>query len=252
MLPAPQPWTWFDLAWPWMGLVAAGILVVLLFATNRLRHNLSLSRWRDITWLSWLAVAAYMVHQFEEYGIDLHGVRHAFPNALCGTLGLDAYPACPIPPFFYLAVNISLVWFVAPLGALLSHRYPLAKLSLYSVLIANGLAHVLPWVLGRGYGPGALTAALVFLPLFLWVCYACFGKWGLPNKGISVLVALGLLLHVILIGSLVLFIHGKLGAVLLNLIQVANACLLLTLAWLADRHSHALLPGLNSRKIGGE
>jgi hypothetical protein len=63
-------WTWFDLAWPWVGLGAAAVLFFFLFATDKLRERLDVSRWRDPVWLSWLAPAAYMIHQFEEYGID--------------------------------------------------------------------------------------------------------------------------------------------------------------------------------------
>ncbi|MDQ2699435.1 MAG: hypothetical protein M3Y46_11635, partial [Actinomycetota bacterium] len=77
--------TWFDLAWPWIGLGFATVLGILL-CTNVLRGDRSLPRWRDLRWLSFLAVAVYMVHNVEEYGIAANGVLHAFPDALCTAL----------------------------------------------------------------------------------------------------------------------------------------------------------------------
>ena len=85
-------WTWFDLAWPWIWLGVGAVLFFLLFATDKLRERLDVSRWRDPVWLSWLAPAAYMVHQFEEYRIDAHGSRFAFPDLLCVSVGLPPYP----------------------------------------------------------------------------------------------------------------------------------------------------------------
>ena len=102
--------TWFDFAWPWFGLGFAVVLAVLLFATNLLRSDLGMPRWRDLRWLAFLAVAVYMVHNVEEYGIAANGVLHAFPDSLCTLLGQPDYPGCGIPPIFYLFVNLPLVW----------------------------------------------------------------------------------------------------------------------------------------------
>ena len=65
---------------PWIGGIAALILLVLLFCTSNLRANAQISRWRDRTWLSWLGMVAYLVHNLEEYGIDLYGRRDGFPK----------------------------------------------------------------------------------------------------------------------------------------------------------------------------
>src|SRR5215469_7540916 len=97
-------WSWIDLNFPWVGSVAAAIFLVLLFLTNKLRSDLDRSRWKDHVWLSWLAVAIYLVHNVEEYGVDLLGRFHAFPNSMCSLLGLAPFPACPIPTPFFLAV----------------------------------------------------------------------------------------------------------------------------------------------------
>ena len=59
-------WNWFDIAWPWIGLAVALMLVVLMLATDLFRDNQAGSRWRDLVWLSWLPVPVYLIHQFED------------------------------------------------------------------------------------------------------------------------------------------------------------------------------------------
>jgi hypothetical protein len=232
----PNNYNWFDLNFQWIGIAVALIMLVLLSGTRLLWANQSISKWQDITWLSCLGFTAYLIHNGEEYGIDLYGHAHAFPEQFCGTLTKAlGITDCGVPPLFFLAVNITLFWIIVPVGALLSRRYPLAGLSVYSVIFINGLVHVIPLLLGKGYGPGALTALIIFLPLSVWVGYACFGKGKLPYKSMVVLIILGLILHAILMGSMVAFLTGKISAMPLILIQIVNAVLLLLLSLIAER-----------------
>jgi hypothetical protein len=227
-------WSWFDLNFPWIGCAAAAILIVLLFATNHLRSDLLRSRWRDRIWLSWLAVAIYLAHNVEEYGIDLLGQSHAFPPSICATLGQQAYPLCPIPPTFFLAVNLPLFWVGAPIAALMSRRHPLVGLSFYGVIFINGLAHI--GALARiGYNPGAFTAAVLFMPISIWIARVCFGKGALSYAGLLLIVADGAILHVILIGSIILFLRGVIGPSVLTTIQVLNAVLFVRIAWWGEK-----------------
>jgi hypothetical protein len=228
-------WSWFDLAWPWIGSIAAGLLLILLLGTRRLRSDLSVSRWRDPLWLSWLPVPVYMIHNIEEYGVDLLGRTHDFPDALCSTLGLGRYPDCPVPPSFFLAVNISLIWIAAPVAALLGRRHPLIGFIFYGLLITNGVTHVIPMLLGRGYNPGALTAMILLLPSFFWVAHTCFGPGRISYMALAVIVGAGLLAHAILIGSVFSFVHGAIGIVLLDCLQILNAILFLFVPWIAER-----------------
>ena len=45
-----------------------------------------LYRTRDIAWYKQIALPVYMVHQFEEHGIDLLGRHYAFQAILCNEL----------------------------------------------------------------------------------------------------------------------------------------------------------------------
>lgn len=147
-------WSWFDLAWPWIGLGIGAILFVFLFATQKLRGTTDGFRWRDPVWLAWLMSAVYFLHNFEEYGIDALGQAHAFPIATCSIQHLPPYPACPIPPGFYLAVNIAGVWIGSVLAALLCKKNKAVGLGYAGLLITNGLAHV-----GQFAASGAASGA---------------------------------------------------------------------------------------------
>jgi len=136
---------------------------------------------------------------------------------------------------FFLAVNLSLFWVAAPLAALLSRRRPLIGLVFYGLLFTNGLAHVIPMLLGRGFSPGTLSAIVVFFPLFFWVARACFGPGRIPYRGLAAIVGAGALVHAILIGSLFWFLDGGIGETLLAAIQVLNAALFLSVPWMAGR-----------------
>jgi hypothetical protein len=234
-------WSWIDLAFPWIGGVAAFALLVLLFGTNLLHSEPDSSRWRDRIWLSWLAMAVYLIHNVEEYGIDLFGQLHAFPAGICAVLKLPPYPDCPLPPAFYLGVNIPLFWIGAPIAALLSRRHPLVGLTFYGVIVTNALVHFAPLLAGVGYTPGALTAAILFLPVSAWVAHACFGEGRLSYKAMALLVVDGVILHIILIGSMQLFIRGVIDSVALVWIQVANAVLFLLIPWLGEKWRNGVL-----------
>ena len=112
--------------WPWIGAAAGFILSYFLFFTRNLQADPFLSRWHDRTWLAWAAVVIYMVHNIEEYGIDLLGQTYAFP----ANLNKMFSSAVQAPPnAFYLAVNISAVWVAFPIAAVLSKRHPLVGLA---------------------------------------------------------------------------------------------------------------------------
>jgi Protein of unknown function with HXXEE motif len=234
-------WSWIDIAFPWIGGVAAVVLLALLFGTHLFRSEPGSSRWRDRVWLSWLAMVIYLLHNVEEYGIDLFGQLHAFPDGICGVLKLPPYPDCPLPPAFYLAVNIPLFWIGAPVAALVSRRHPLVGLTFYGVIFTNALVHFAPLLAGLGYGAGTLTAAVLFLPVSAWVAHACFGKGRLGYKAMSLIVADGVILHVILMGSMQLFLRGMIDSTALVWIQVANAGLFLLTPWLGEKWRNGAL-----------
>lgn len=209
--------TWFDFAWPWIGLGFAGVLAVLLFATALLRGDPALPRRHDLRWLSFLAVALYLVHNVEEYGVAANGVVHAFPDSLCELLGQPAFPDCGIPPAFFLFVNLPLVWVLGPVAAVLARRFPLAGMTVWGATGANSLVHVVPAILMREYDPGLLTAVVLFAPLTVLAFRAVLRSYRKP--ALPALLAVGGSVHAVLAGSLLLYLNGLIPEWLLLALQ---------------------------------
>src|SRR3954451_23347452 len=169
---SPMANGWTDVAlvlFPWIGGGAAVVLLILLFGTRLLQSEPKASRWHDRVWLSWLALTVYLLHNVEEYGIDVFGRMTQFPRELCSTFKLPAPPDCPIPASFFLSVNIPAIWLAAPIAALLSRGHPLVGLAFYGLIFVNLFFHIMPLVAGAGFGPGTLTAIVLFVPVSAWI-----------------------------------------------------------------------------------
>jgi hypothetical protein len=211
----------FGHVWPWIGLGAAGVLLVLL-TTNALRSDRSISRWRDLTWLTWAAVFAYLVHQFEEHGIDALDHAYAFRGFMCGELGFPDPTSCPVPVAFITAVNVAAVWVVGPLSALLAARWPVIGLSFFAIPAVNLFAHLLPALTLQSYNPGLITALVLFLPLSLLAFAAAITRYHLGVRAVLATLFAGAVLHAILMGSLVQFVNGRLDLGALLILQIVN------------------------------
>ncbi len=221
----------FGRDWPWIGAAAALGMLILLFGTTLLQADPARSRWRDRTWLAWAAMFLYLVHNVEEYGVDAMGRHYEFPSTLAET-----FPkAVADPPnAFYLAVNLSLFWLAAPLAALLAKRHPLVGLATCSVMAINLLTHVGAFF-AAGYNPGLVTAVTLFLPMTAWVAFALFGEGRMSWKGFGVVLFAGVVLHVVLMASIQLLVHGMLPARVAVWVQVLNAALMLFVLWMGER-----------------
>ncbi len=211
----------FALVWPWIGLGAAGLLLILL-CTNVLRSDRSMTRWGDMAWLTWAGTFVYLVHQFEEHGIDATGHAYAFRGFLCAGVGFADPNACPVPFSFITTVNVAAVWLAGPLSALLAARWPVIGLSFFAIPSINLFAHAGPAVMSGHYNPGLLTALALFLPLCLIIFAAALSRYGLGVRAILVTLFAGVALHIVLMTSLMAFIDGRIGLETLLLLQVVN------------------------------
>ena len=104
-----------------------------------------------------------------------------------------------------------------------------------------------------GYNPGVLTSLVLFLPSSFWIASVCFGKQGLPflkqrlpYSALAFIVADGVILHIVLMGSAILFLHRVIGPSLLTTVQILNAVLFFLLAWLAERWTNGRFIRSNS------
>jgi hypothetical protein len=227
----------FGHGWPWIGLGAAGLLLVLL-ATNALRSDRSVTRWRDMVWLTWAVVLAYLLHQFEEHGIDAQGRAYAFRGFMCAEIGFADPGSCPVPIAFITTVNIAAVWIAGPISALLASRWPVIGLSFFAIPAGNLFAHLIPAVLAQSYNPGLLTALVLFLPLSLIAFAAAMTRYHLGLRAVLATLFAGVVLHAVLMGSLMSFVNGRINLDTLLLIQILNPLL-----------SALVVVGLSGRRV---
>lgn len=217
---------WYYQVWPWVGLGIAVVLLILLFATNLLRGDPARSRWKDPAWLAWLLTAGYLLHNVEEYGIDLTGTLFAFPATFAETVG--TMPGA----IFFASVNISLFWFAFPIASLLSRKYPMMTLGMAGLVFVNAIIHIAG---SGGYNPGLLTGIVIFLPVALWTFYACLGTMRLKFAALLAAIVLGAISHGVLMGSVRLYAQGLFGDPAAAVIQVLNAVLAVLLWYAAGK-----------------
>jgi hypothetical protein len=226
----------FDHVWPYMGLGAA-LLLALLLSTDILRSDRSVSRWQDLVWLTWAGTLAYLLHQFEEHGIDAEGAHYAFRGFMCATLGFPDAKTCPVPLSYITSVNIAAVWLAGPAAALLGRRWPALALSYFSIPFINFLGHTVPYLINGTYNPGVLTAILVFLPLSLWAFRVALVRYLLGWSTVLATVFAGVILHAILLLSVKAYIAGLIGIVVLDVIQVINPLIAGVIVFLAGQRA---------------
>ncbi len=196
----------FDIGWPWMGLGAAVVLLVLMLGTDTMRSRASGSRWWDPTWLAWLGVPLYLVHQFEEYPLHFIAARGSYEivEGVCKAQGYDLHPNCPIPLSHFPVVNIALVWAAAPVAAWLCRRNPVVGLTYYGFILANGLLHVVTGAIADGgplSSPGFVTGALLFVPSAIWVSYVSVKSGLMTKSALALSLGGGIAGHVALVGA---------------------------------------------------
>lgn len=215
----------------WIGLGAAAVILVVLFGTGFARRDTSVSRWRDPYWLMWLGAVLYMLHNVEEYGIDLTGAHLAFVSLMSGMFGGG------ISTWAFLGCNIPLVWVAGPLIAWIGWRRELPGMASGMALfeLVNGVSHVAQAALWGMYNPGLLTGVALFVPFAAWVAHVLYGKDGLRWGHFWATLGAGLLYHVILMAGVQLATHGILLGFPQFVYMTADAALLVLLVWLASR-----------------
>ena len=152
-----------------MGLGAAIVLLIMTFATNVIRSDASKPRWKDPTFVAWMGAIAYMLHNFEEYGVDFAGQTLGFAYMI-NDMGMSA-----VTEDAYLGCNIPFVWILGPLLAVLPRKRLEFVGAIPVFAMVNGLSHCvqLPNI---GYNSGVATGLVTFIPPGIYTIVTFFGK----------------------------------------------------------------------------
>lgn len=181
---------YLELRWPTVAL--GGILFLGLFLLGGFVRG---DRIPAFNGLNWLLLLIYLVHQFEEHGVDLHGRIyhfHAYANGVLAARGLELTPRA------ILRINTLAVWYAFLLAVWGGRRYPWAGLAAAGLTLVNGLFHIGMAIGRREYNPGLATASVLFLPFGVYYLRTVPPLCGLGRGAVAGAIAFGVLGHAML------------------------------------------------------
>lgn len=225
-----EPYSMFFHVWPWIGLGAAFVLLILIFCTDFLRSDKSKSRFFDPVSLAWMGAVIYMLHNVEEYGVDMYGNTQAFTTFMYQLLGAR------IGEVAFLCCNLGLVWVAGPLMAVMAQKgYHRAAAGMAFIELVNGTMHIVQAINLGCYNPGLLNAILFCYPMGIWTLYVLYGRENFPKIDMLWMFLMALFAHVLLILGIVVATKIGIPDWVQGLIMVVdNACLVL-FCWLVGR-----------------
>ena len=227
-----EPYSMFFHVWPWIGCGAAIVLLILIFCTDFLRSDKTKSRFLDPESLAWMGAVIYMLHNLEEYGVDMYGNQQAFTILMGQLLGVRIGEAA------FLCCNLLLVWVVGPLTAVFAqkgyHRMA-AGMAIFELI--NGTFHIVQAINLGSYNPGLLNSAVLCLPVGIWTLYVLYGKMKFPKMDILWLFLGALFYHVVLMAGILGATRLGLAGWLQGVIMVLDAVCLFYFWWLVGKKS---------------
>jgi hypothetical protein len=206
--------------WPYVGLVLGGLLLAWLIFEKR--EPGAPPRWQDPAWVLPLLWPMYLLHQFEEHGIDLLGRHYAFLGDLCTSLGYAQGTWCPADPAFVFAVNVVACQLDFAMSWVFRRKNPLLAACAWGIPLVNAVAHLGPAIAHLTYGAGVFTSLILFIPLCALMLRTVLRSGVIELRQVPRIVATGVLVHVVLMVSLILYGHSYISHGALLLINAAN------------------------------
>ncbi|MEM6376626.1 MAG: HXXEE domain-containing protein [Bacteroidota bacterium] len=156
----------------WMKIGTYAVPFLLIGAFSRSRKNDTMNNIADYRFVAIIMLIAYIIHQYEEHWIDLFGNYYAFyvfnNDFILGNLGATDSSVKPLSKAAIFMINTSLVWLVGVLAIWRSPQHLFPLIAMGSIIVVNGLVHLLAGVAKFQYNPGLLTSVLIFIPLYVW------------------------------------------------------------------------------------
>jgi hypothetical protein len=206
--------------WPYAGVGLAALLLGWL-ALERRKEGAP-PRWQDPAWVLPLLWPMYLLHQFEEHGVDLQGRHYSFLEGLCKTLGYSVQAGCPADPPFIFAVNGVGCQLAFAMSWIFRRRNPLVAACAWGIALVNAVTHIGAGLAHRAYNPGLLSSLILFLPLCALMLRTAIRSGAIERRDVLRIIATGAAAHAVLLVSLVLRANGTLSHGAILLINTAN------------------------------
>ncbi|GAA6027041.1 hypothetical protein JCM8097_006063 [Rhodosporidiobolus ruineniae] len=201
----------FETNWPFPALLLVAYRAYDLFTRP---YPGGRSRSDDPKWWMHAGLPLYVLHMFEEYGLDLFGRHFEFYRTLCRNLGYPSTDTCPIRPWATNYVNVFLVC-LAAIRARPSRNWRGPGANYWGVVGVNGVFHVAMSV--KEYSDGS----------------PCLRRTGALSTSAAVVraVLIGVVAHAGLFSGLILRSSGKMGDLGFILWELADWTIPLSLAF---------------------
>ncbi|MEM7348673.1 MAG: HXXEE domain-containing protein, partial [Chloroflexota bacterium] len=200
----PSVALYLQYSWPILGLGGAIFIGLMLFNHQSADTHERLSRYH------WILLLIYLLHQFEEHGVDLYGriyYFHTFSHVMLEGRGLE------LTPDAILRINTIVVWFAFLLAIWGGRQLIWPGLVAAGLVLCNGLFHIAGGIGFGVYNPGLASAIVLFLPIaFL---YFRFVNRQLDVSGRAIVggIAFGVLGHAML--PVVIGLNAPMGLLIL-------------------------------------
>jgi hypothetical protein len=181
-----------EMRWPDVAL--GGIFFIGLFLAGGFIHAPDGTRDRVLVF-NWVLLFVYLIHQFEEHGVDLFGrvyFFHEYAGSVLESRGLE------LTPMAILRINTLAVWFAFSLAIWGGRRFSWPGLAAAGLVLANGLFHIAIAVSRAEYNPGLVTAIVLFLPISVLYFRLIPAACGHGRRAIVAGIAFGFASHALL------------------------------------------------------
>lgn len=169
--------------WPKIGIVCAVFILLILFFYPG-------SQIGSITWLFWLHLPIYMVHQFEEYAWP--GGFKKYLNIKTLKSGSADFPLNDTRAFW---INVGFVWIGITLAAIVGLKFVLFPAALMWFTILNGSAHTIAGIVRRKYDPGLCASIFLNIPLGTYTLHALYTANLINTQGLIISGVIAFLAH---------------------------------------------------------
>ena len=140
--------------------------------------------------------------------IDLFGNYYSFytfnNNFILGNLGEPDSPIKPLSREAIFIINTSLVWLVGAIAILKSPKHLFPLIAMASIIVVNGVVHLLAGIATFSYNPGILTSIFLFVPLYIWFVRFLLKESSQFKKQLIAGIIWAFLAHVVMVGGLLM------------------------------------------------